>query len=519
MPKIQKIESPQPTTSEPSTSQVKSNAGFDMKALFKERAAMFKAKDQTTMQAPPSAPPKPQQPKQSSMSELLRNSQSQPSEKGKMAEKLKNAAPYNFFLAKVVNSPRTYTDPLSIGFQELFDPSLGDLESTVQFNCIVDINWLMDEYSLARIDCLPLLILFGQDREGLESINKSIPNVTAIKVNVPFQYGVHHTKMMFLLYKDKSMRVVVSTANLYREGWHNRVQGIWISDKLPELVDGKSGDSVTEFRAELLKYLATYNIQQLQPYIARIRKTDFSSINVFFVASVPGNHENSLDISYGHRKVGQLLSQHSASISPSCPIIAQASALGNYGGQPYFYLLGEIVQSFRRDSAPPAVKKQPTLKLIFPSLKNVLESYDGLMGADCLVYFNSMNATQPWLKQYLYQWRCESRDGNQAIPHIKTYCRYNDQGLYWFLLTSANMSKSAMGSLNKGKSILKINSYEAGVLFCPRIIIEKDQFPMNETQQRDGEKIFKLPFDIPPVPYNENDIPFTTDQLQQLFRN
>lgn len=57
--------------------------------------------------------------------------------KGKMAEKLKNAAPYNIFLTTVTDSKATHSDPLSVTFLELLDPSLGELESSVQFNFMV----------------------------------------------------------------------------------------------------------------------------------------------------------------------------------------------------------------------------------------------------------------------------------------------------------------------------------------------------------------------------------------------
>lgn len=99
--------------------------------------------------------------------------------------------------------------------------------------------------------------------------------------------------MMLFAYKDSSMRIVVSTANLYEDDWHNRVQGLWISDRLPMMSDESNtveGESITGFREDFLKYLVTYNIPKLQPYIARIRKTDFSKVNVFFVSSTPGSH-------------------------------------------------------------------------------------------------------------------------------------------------------------------------------------------------------------------------------------
>ncbi|MCD7451068.1 hypothetical protein HAX54_009439 [Datura stramonium] len=43
---------------------------------------------------------------------------------------------------------------------------------------------------------------------------------------------------------------------------------------------------------------------------------------------------------------------------------------------------------------------------------------------------------------------------SRAMPHIKTFLRYNGQSLAWFLLTSSNLSKAAWGSLQKNNSQL-----------------------------------------------------------------
>lgn len=87
--------------------------------------------------------------------------------------------------------------------------------------------------------------------------------------------------MMLLGYKDGSMRVIVSTANLVEDDWHNRTQGIWMSprcEQLPDEADTASGESKTEFKDDLLRYLVKYNIPSLQPWIVRIRRSDFSAV-------------------------------------------------------------------------------------------------------------------------------------------------------------------------------------------------------------------------------------------------
>lgn len=127
----------------------------------------------------------------------------------------------------------------------------------------------------------PLLVLYGDDTPELLSIDKHKPQVTAIRIKMPTPFATSHSKVMLLGYKDGSMRVVVSTANLYEDDWHNRTQGIWISplcSAMSEEADTASGESPTNFRQDLMLYLVEYKCAKLQPWIARIRKCDFSAI-------------------------------------------------------------------------------------------------------------------------------------------------------------------------------------------------------------------------------------------------
>lgn len=107
------------------------------------------------------------------------------------------------------------------------------------------------------------------------------PNVTAIKIQMGHPFATHHSKVMLLGYADKSLRVIVSTANLYEDDWRNRTQGIWISPRCYEM-DGEGGsargESVTGFRADLIRYLNKYNQPRLQEWTARIQRTNFEAI-------------------------------------------------------------------------------------------------------------------------------------------------------------------------------------------------------------------------------------------------
>ncbi|XP_029713735.2 probable tyrosyl-DNA phosphodiesterase isoform X2 [Aedes albopictus] len=440
--------------------------------------------------------------------------------RGQMAAKLAAAAPYNYFLTTITDAKVTHLEPLSITFQELLDSSLGELECSVQMNFMVDIGWLMGHYFFAGYENRPLLILYGDETPELKMVSAKKPNITAVKVNIATPFGVHHTKMGLYGYTDGSMRVVVSTANLYEDDWHNRTQGLWVSPRLPPMpedADTGAGDSKTGFRESLISYLNSYKIGHLQPWVARIQKTDFSEVNVFLVASVPGGHLNTpKGPLWGHPRMGYLLGKHSAPIDDTCPLVAQSSSIGSLGPNPQSWVLSEVMASFRRDSAPIGLRRVPAFKMIFPSFSNVRNSHDHLLGGGCLPYMKATHDKQLWLKDYLHQWKSDSRNRTKAVPHIKTYCRWSHRGLYWFLLTSANLSKAAWGVYNKSAKFeapLRINSYEAGVLFLPKFVIEDNFFPM-ESKLGQQHPRFPMPYDVPIIPYAPEDTPFFMDYLR-----
>ncbi|CAD7091212.1 unnamed protein product [Hermetia illucens] len=438
--------------------------------------------------------------------------------KGQMAKKLEKAAPYNFFLTTITDSKPTHNEPLSITLQEILDQSLGELESSVQINFMVDIGWLLGHYYFAGCLDTPLLVLYGDETPELRTISQHKPQVTAVKVQMNGAFAIHHTKMMLLGYKDGSMRVVVSTANLYEDDWHNRTQGLWISPTLkplPENVDTATGESPTGFRNDLMLYLVEYKISKLQPWIARIRKTDFSSVNVFLVASASGGfRETPRGHPWGHARLGSLLSKHCPQIDETCPVIAQSSSIGSLGPTAQNWIYNDFVNSLRRDTAPLGIRRMPPFKMIYPSFENVKNSHDGMLGGGCLPYSQKNNEKQPWLKAHLHQWKAKGRHRDRAMPHIKTYFRYSEKGLHWFVLTSANLSKAAWGAFNKNvkiEPVLRIFNYEAGVLFLPKFVIGKDVFPLDKV--RDGDPPFPMPHDLPPTPYASDDFPFVMDFL------
>lgn len=435
--------------------------------------------------------------------------------KGEMAEKLEKAAPYNFFLTAITAKPETHSEPLSITFQEIFDPSLGEIECTVQITFLIDLGWLLAQYHFAGILDKPLLLLHGYETPEMHTISQKRPQITVELIELGNHLACHHSKIMLLGYTDKSMRVVVSTANLYQPDWHIRTQGLWISPRLYEMDDkSESGESPTGFRNDLLQYLASYKNPNLEPWLKRIQRTNFSAVNVFLITSVPGLYgEGQTGFPSGHCRVGYLLSKHSAPIEDTSPVVAQSSSIGSFMPNAQSWLIGEFTNSLRRDSKAMGQRKIPEFRLIYPSLKNVLDSHTGLEGGSWYPYSDQLHQRQTWLESHMFQWKADGRFRSEALPHIKTYARWTEDKLHWFILTSANMSKAAWGVLqrNRYQSKLSVFNYEAGVLFIPKFVTGGEHFPLREA---DGDvPAFPMVYDVPLTPYEKNDCIFRADMV------
>ncbi|XP_018347706.1 PREDICTED: probable tyrosyl-DNA phosphodiesterase [Trachymyrmex septentrionalis] len=128
-----------------------------------------------------------------------------------------------------------------------------------------------------------------------------------------------------------------------------------------------------------------------------------------------------------------------------------------------------------------------------------------------------IHSKQQWLESYLYQWKAKRTGRDRAVPHIKSYTRISpdSKNIPWFVLTSANLSKSAWGN---GRLHYYIRNYEAGVIFIPKLITGTTTFPIG-----DGDDsvvpIFPIPYDLPLCRYESSDRPFVCEFLSSLADN
>ncbi|XP_049862724.1 probable tyrosyl-DNA phosphodiesterase [Schistocerca gregaria] len=440
-------------------------------------------------------------------------------------EKLAAGAPYNFFLTTVLDSRPTHSEMTSITFADLLHPSLGELKASLQVNFMVELEWLLEQYDSHGYKKKPLLILYEDDGDDFKKCKNIPDNVKGYRVKPGHAFGHHHTKMSIFCYDDDSVRVVISTANLIASDFENRTQGLWVSPRCPRIplnADTKAGDSITEFRADLMRYLSAYQMPVLQEWITRIRCADFSKVRVCLVGSVPGTHRGADVDRWGHRRMAAHLKRFAEVPNTSWPLFFQCSSIGSLGATPDSWMCGEFRASLAQSVNKQPLSQQPPVKVIYPCFRNVAQSIHGLLGGDCLPYSIRTHGKQAWFTGYLHEWKSDSRYRSEAMPHIKTYGRASPDwtSLAWFHLSSANLSKAAWGMASKGKTSGSghyIMSYELGVLFLPQLLIGKSEFRVGNTLGNSSAPSFPLPFDVPPTPYGERDKPWVTEYMTVKF--
>ncbi|XP_060864486.1 probable tyrosyl-DNA phosphodiesterase [Metopolophium dirhodum] len=438
--------------------------------------------------------------------------------KGTVDKKLEKSEPYRIFMTPISCDPGTHTEESTLSFAELLDKSLGDLTESLHLNFMVELGWLFAQYFITDQRGKNMTLLYERCNEDIDELHKKkkLLNVRHKKIINKNAFGHQHSKVSMFAYADGSLRVVVMSANLCEDDWTKYAQGIWVSPKFPlKEEDNKSdGNSKTDFKIDILRYLNSFREPSLVPWIKKIEKVDFSQANVFFIPSVPGKHTEPL---WGHLYLKNILKKHAC--LPFCvpsewPIIAQCSSLGSLGTTDEEWLKSEFVESLSASTYcdDTNTDNDPIpFNLIFPSVNNVLNSWDGALGGICLPYNKILHEKQLWLKKYMCLWMCHSRKRTKAMPHIKTYCRISPclTEMSWFLMGSANLSKAAWGrKLKSDEQSNFIMAHEAGVLFLPQFLIGSDTFPIDETEPNKFP-YFSLPFDLPLAGYSDTDQPWT----------
>ncbi|KAJ8761732.1 hypothetical protein K2173_004541 [Erythroxylum novogranatense] len=454
------------------------------------------------------------------------------------AEKL----PLTFRLMKVKGLP-TWANTSCVSIMDVIQ---GDILVAILSNYMVDIDWLMS--ACPTIVKVPhVLVIHGEGDGTVEYMKKNKPsNWILHKPALPISFGTHHSKAMLLVY-PQGVRVIVHTANLIYVDWNNKSQGLWMQD-FP-WKDEESPSKGSGFETDLFDYLKalkwpefTVKLQGLGSFNISpsfFKKFDYGNAAVRLIASVPGYHSGANLKKWGHMKLRSILQECSfANDFINSPLIYQFSSLGSLDEKWMMELATSMSSGFSEDKTPLGLGEP---LIIWPSVEDVRCSLEGYAAGNAIPS-PLKNVEKGFLKKYWAKWNATHTGRCRAMPHIKTFTRYNGQKLAWFLLTSANLSKAAWGTLQKNNSQLMIRSYELGVLFLPSAVgcgngfkctnnasASEDKCGFSEHSQLlksmlvtlawrgsadSSSHIIRLPvpYELPPRLYSSEDIPWSWDR-------
>lgn len=456
----------------------------------------------------------------------------------------KDNLPLTYRLLRVKDLP-AWANTSSVSIRDVIQ---GDVLIAVLSNYMVDIDWLLSSCpTLAKIP--HVLVIHGEGDGTLDHMKKNKPpNWILHKPPLPISFGTHHSKAMLLVY-PRGVRIIVHTANLIYVDWNNKSQGLWMQD-FPWKVQ-KELSKGCAFENDLIDYLSvlkwpefTANLPALGSFNINssfFKKFDYSNAVVRLIASVPGYHTGSNLKKWGHMKLRSVLQEciFDKEFQKS-PLAYQFSSLGSLD-EKWMTELASSMSSGSCDDKTPLGLGKPLI--IWPTVEDVRCSLEGYAAGNAIPS-PQKNVEKEFLKKYWAKWKATHTGRCRAMPHIKTYTRYNGQNLAWFLLTSANLSKAAWGALQKNNSQLMIRSYELGVLFLPSPINRgqgfsctdngspsKNKCGLSEDTKSQRTKLVTLtwegnrssdssseviplpvPYELPPKQYSSEDVPWSWDR-------
>lgn len=419
-------------------------------------------------------------------------------------------------------------------------------------NMMCDVKWLLTACpGLQRAKELAFLLPSGEAErvivEAREFLGTEGPKLEAHSPRVLNRFGSHHAKMGITFF-EHGVRVAISTANFIYQDCNCKSQACWVQDFPTKRTASKS-----DFELTLVEYLKNLGAQKgsiIDRTAVELTDYDFSMAGAYLIGSMPGRHSGSR---WGLPAVRNCLGREEISESFSnSSICCQASSMGSLDEAYLSQELCGALSASKGDSVP----SPKSLSISWPSVEQVRRSYEG-WAAGVSIPPPSKNVDAVPVKSRLRKWDGSASDRERAMPHIKSYVRYsqeNPRHLAWCLVSSANLSKAALGRRVKKDGTLEILHYEMGVLITPSSMkaylssafsgfdaVSGECAPSASCQEGladDGTSVclvavspgqgafdampsacagsilvpVPLPHRLPPPPYEEGDIPWATDR-------
>jgi tyrosyl-DNA phosphodiesterase 1 len=421
-------------------------------------------------------------------------------------------------------------------------------------------------------------------RLRLEESAKRYPNVQILIAYMPEAFGTHHSKMMVLIRHDDTAQVVIHTANMIPQDWANLSQAVWRSPLLPLLATASSSDTMAtgligtglRFKYDLLRYLNAYS-GRTKSLVDQLKQYHFGSIRAALIASTPirarvTSSKPTEQTSWGWLGLKEILStiQCEQDVGKQPSVVLQVSSIATLTEKWFENFFDVLSANSSRGSSQAANKffaptpRRPKFNVIFPTGGEIRQSLDGYASGSSIhmklqstAQGKQLSLMRPMLCYWMGDNNIKGVDEQdsvpkrealrrQAAPHIKTYIRFSgpDQKFVeWGMVTSANLSQQAWGALPDKDGIVRICSYEIGVVVWPDLfrdaaeeevkmvpVFGKDTPVLEdlnpETNDESGQVAdegagskqveqkpmtvigFRMPYNLPLVPYKSDDLPW-----------
>ncbi|KAJ3410654.1 tyrosyl-DNA phosphodiesterase 1 [Chytridiales sp. JEL 0842] len=411
----------------------------------------------------------------------------------------------------------------------------GPIETMYQFNYMLDLEYFLANMPDHSVNCNMNFVVHKDPM--LVEISKACPENWKFIFPYVEQFGTHHTKAMFLFYKNSgTAKVVIHTANLIERDWGQKSQAAWISDVLLKKSDKRPLGPNATFEKDLLDYIGHYG-HNLRPLRDLISQYDFSHVKAKLIGSVPGRHKASGGAmrKWGYLKLAEELKK--VRVSEDClagsTLLLQFSSCGSLGNDDS-WLTKDFGEALSSASNRRQVTSKPKMKIVFPTSTEVQNSNQGWSGGNSIpVPDRNWQRQKHYMRPLLHRWKAINAGRSDCMPHIKTFARLSEQtgDLSWIVVGSHNLSKAAWGALEVKGSQLFIRSYELGVLIYPDLFQPKVEqtipsIRMINLTPREQQKVIyeshsdkkdkhavhiRLPYDLPLTPYTATDEPWRVD--------
>jgi tyrosyl-DNA phosphodiesterase-1 len=340
-------------------------------------------------------------------------------------------------------------------------------------------------------------------------------------------------------------------------------QAVWRSPLLPimslaQAERAPSNDNMAfpslgsgpRFKLDLLAYLRSYGQAKTGPLTKQLQGYDFTAICAALVASTPSKvnlrgSDPDTEPLWGwpglRRVLRSMPAKPASNVRPH--VVVQVSSIASLG-QSDKWLAGTLLNTLATRSSKdtsPAAEAKPKFSIVFPNADEIRRSLDGYNSGSS-IHMKTQSTAQAKQVEYMRPMLCHwagDKGGDsetqvttpireagrrRAAPHIKTYIRFSDStmtSIDWALVTSANLSTQAWGSGESASGEVRTCSYEIGVLVWPGLyedgddrrvemvpVFKQDQSPAADEHTDKIIVGFRMPYDLPLVPYSKQEMPW-----------